>query len=181
MLENHLGRDGIAIFDGLPAPKNTFDEAVARFNEYFQAGQSVLLHRKNFNSTRQAPSESISQFACRLRRMVELCQYPSTFVSDQCRDIFVAGVANDRLGERLLSEDLKKLTFDIAVNKAEIAERAFKDRLNQLSEKTDTLRDRQHVVQTVIKLQHLLQVMEAATGADRPDIVLMLPTVGHVS
>jgi transposase InsO family protein len=175
MLENHLGRDGIAIFDGLPAPKNTFDEAVARFNEYFQAGQSVLLHRKNFNSTRQAPSESISQFACRLRRMVELCQYPSTFVSDQCRDIFVAGVANDRLGERLLSEDLKKLTFDIAVNKAEIAERAFKDRsqvavrVSAVQSTKPTFRKNRHTTGPAGKVGHFAKVCRSEKSVRRVD------------
>ena len=44
------------------------------------------------------------------------------------RDIFVIGVRDDRLGERLLSEDASTLTFEEAINRAEAFERARTER-----------------------------------------------------
>ena len=49
------------------------------------------------------------------------------------RDIFVIGVLNDRLGERLLAEDESEPTFDLAVKKVEAFERARQGRASSKS------------------------------------------------
>ena len=126
LLMNALGRDGIAIFDGLKDPKATFDEAKARLSEYFSGKSSLLLRRKQFFEARQQSMETISEFACRLRRLAKDCDFSDS--ATMLRDIFVIGVANDRLGENLLTEDASTLTFDTAVAKAEAVERACRDR-----------------------------------------------------
>ena len=58
LLLNSLGRDGLDIYDGLPDPKGTYDEAISRFDTYFDGGSSVLIRRKSFFEARQSSSES---------------------------------------------------------------------------------------------------------------------------
>jgi hypothetical protein len=77
---NALGRDGTDIFDGLPEPKDTYDYAVDRFKGHFLNRTSVLLLRKQFYEARQQPNESVSDFACRLRR-----EFPRIAYSEQPR------------------------------------------------------------------------------------------------
>ena len=122
-----LGRDGLAILDGLPAPKATYNEVVSRFQSYFGGRSSILLKRKEFYQATQYPQESVTDFACRLRRMAADCQFGND-TSTMCRDILVIGVADNALGERLLSENASTLTFDDALRKAEAFERARADR-----------------------------------------------------
>ena len=116
-----LGRDGLTIFDGLKEPKGSYADAVLRLEEYYVGSTSVL-----FYEARQWKSETISAFACRLRALASECNFSNA--AENLRDMFVIGVANDRLGERLLAEDDTKLTFDLAVSKATQAERAAIDR-----------------------------------------------------
>ena len=59
----------------------------------------------------------------RLRRLAQECDF-GTSAYTLLRDIFVIRVRNNRLGERLLSEDAAELTFDTALTKAEAFERA---------------------------------------------------------
>jgi hypothetical protein len=73
LLLSSLGRDGLAIFDGLPDPKTQYSEAVDRFNAHFSGKTSVLLRRKRFYEARQEVNESISDFGCRLRRLARDC------------------------------------------------------------------------------------------------------------
>ena len=127
LLMNSLGRDGLAIFDGLPDPKTKYDEAVNRFNTHFSGKTSVLLRRKRFYEARQEVNESISDFGCRLRRLARDCDFGSNSAT-LLRDIFVIGVRDDLLGERLLAEDSTTLTFESALARAEAAERARSDR-----------------------------------------------------
>ena len=126
LLMNALGRDGIAIFDGLADPKDTLAAAKARLSEYFSGKSSILLRRKQFFEARQQSMESIPEYVCRLRRLAKDCAF--TDCATMLRDIFVIGVSNDRLGENLLTEDASTLTFDTAVAKAETIERALRDR-----------------------------------------------------
>ena len=114
LLLNCLGRDGTDIFDGLADPKSTYTEALEQFQKHFDRRTSVLLKRKAFFEARQACSESATNFACRLRRLAKDCNF-GTNQADLLRDIFVCGVYNDCLGERLLAEDESKLNFETAL------------------------------------------------------------------
>ena len=127
LLLNSLGRDGLDIYDGLPDPKGTYDEAISRFDTYFDGGSSVLIRRKSFFEARQSSSESVSEYACRLRRLAKDCSFGAT-QDTLLRDMFVIGIYNNRLGEKLLAEDANTLTFTIALTKAEAFERARSER-----------------------------------------------------
>ncbi len=120
---NCLGRDGLMLYDRLPAPKTLYEDAIAWFTEHFSGRTSVLLKRKQFYEAHQGHQESISNFAVRLRRLTHECEFAND-ATTLMRDIFVVGIYDDRLGERLLAEDASKLTFDMALAKAEAFERA---------------------------------------------------------
>ena len=121
---NCLGRDGLDIFDGLPEPKNTYEEAESRFDAHFGTRVSLLLRRKAFYTAHQEHKEPVTDYACRLRRLAADCEFASAQLNTLLRDIFVIGVKNDRIGERLLTEDSSTLTFESALARAEAAERA---------------------------------------------------------
>ena len=121
LLMNCLGRDGLDVYDGLAQPKSTYEEVMERFAQHFDCRTSVLLKRKAFFEARQTSSESATNFACRLRHLARECKFGAN-QEDLLRNIFVCGVYNDRLGERLLAEDESKLNFDTALAKAEAFE-----------------------------------------------------------
>ena len=127
ILLNSLGQDGLDIYDGLPNPKATYVDCVARLTGYFQGKTSVLLRRKAFFQSQQETMEIITKYACKLRRLARECEFGET-LNQMLRDIFVIGVRDDRLGERLLSEDATVLTFDEAIKRAEAFERARTER-----------------------------------------------------
>lgn len=127
LLLNCIGRDGLMIYDGLPEPKSGYQDTINRFNDHFTGRTSILLKRKFFYEAKQGADECVSDFACRLRRLVAECDLGST-AAVLLRDIFVIGVMDDRLGERLLAEDSKTLTFELALAKAESYERAKLER-----------------------------------------------------
>ena len=127
LLLNAVGRNGLDIYDGLPAPKDSFDTAISRFDTYFSSNSSLLLRRKTFYEARQGLHESVQEFACRLRRLIHECDFGES-ANTLLRDIFVTGIRNNHLGERLLAEDAQLLTFDSAIAKAEAFERARVER-----------------------------------------------------
>lgn len=123
---NAIGRDGLLIYDGLPEPKTSFSDAVNRFQSYFVGSASILLKRKTFFDTQQTPGETVTEYACRLRRIAADCCFKD--VGENLRDKFVLGIFDSNLGERLLTEDASTLTFELALQKAQAYERARRDR-----------------------------------------------------
>ena len=49
---NCIGKDGLLLYDGLPDPKSTYEETIARFKACFTGRTSVLLRRKQFYEAR---------------------------------------------------------------------------------------------------------------------------------
>ena len=127
ILLNSLSHDALDIFDGLPEPKNTLRDVIAGFSSYFGEKSSVLLRRKPFLRTDQQMNESITEFACRLHRLARDCDFGDK-ATEMLHDIFVVGVRDDRLGERLLSEDATTWTFEDAIKRAEAFEHARAER-----------------------------------------------------
>lgn len=96
-------------------------------NDYFKIYSTVLLRRREFLHASQSTPESVSEFECRLRRLVQDCE----FTSDKAgllRDVFVIGIRDSRLGERLLAEGPSRLNFENALQKAEAWKMARTDR-----------------------------------------------------
>ena len=127
-LLNCVGRDGLITYDGLSSPKDTYASAIERFDDFFKTKSSLLLRRKQFFEARQQPNENDVEFSCRLRRLISECDFNADVSKELLRDIYVCGVSNNALGERLLSEDASKLTFEQAVARGEALERAKTER-----------------------------------------------------
>ena len=136
ILQNALGRDGLEILDGMPDPKDSYIDCIDRLSDYFGGKKSVLVKRRDFLRATQTASESVTQFACRIRRLGAECNFGAMSLELQ-RDIFVSGVKDNRLGEKLLNEDHTKLNFNDAVTIAENFERACLDR-RQIHSKEST-------------------------------------------
>lgn len=125
LLEYCLGQDGINILDGLPEPKETKDEILARFDEYFGEQKSLILARREFLQSKQGQSETITEYACRLRRLYKECEY-DTQNDELMRDVFVIGIANNDIAEKLMAKE--DLDFNEAVSRGEAWERATRTR-----------------------------------------------------
>ena len=104
-------------------PKASYDDAVARFEEYFKTRPSLLLWRKQFFDAKQGAKESCIEYSCRLRRLIANCNFDAATALTLLWDIFVCGIYANPLGERLLSEDAAELTFDKVIAQAEAWER----------------------------------------------------------
>ena len=128
ILLNCIGRDGYTIYDGLADPKTAYNDAIARFDDFFKTRSSLLLRRKQFFEAKQGPHESMVEYSCRLRRLIAQCDFDAATSTMLLRDIFVCGIYSNLLGERLLSEDASTLTFNSAITRAEAWERAKSDR-----------------------------------------------------
>ena len=122
-----LGRERCEILEGLPDPKDMFDECNTQLDEYFCRKSSTLLKQKTFLSAQQEQSETANAFAYRLRRLVLDCAFGDNKMT-LLHNIFVISVFNDRLGEKLLAEEETELTFDLVVKKAEAFEHARQER-----------------------------------------------------
>jgi hypothetical protein len=59
--------------------------------------------------------------------MVAKCQFPAAYVEEAMRDVFIFGLADRLVEERLMDGDISKLNFSIAQSRAEIMERAQRD------------------------------------------------------
>ena len=102
LLLNCVGPDGLLIYDGLSEPKDTYEWAINQFSSYFTGRSSILLHRKTFFEARQYSTESITEFACRLRRLSKDRAF-GTNQAELLRDIFIVGVYRDAIGESILA------------------------------------------------------------------------------
>ena len=69
----------------------------------------------------------MTEFACRLRRLIIECEYTNS--TEMLRDKFILCVSNYHLAEKLLAKNAAKLTFELALQKAQTAERACADRI----------------------------------------------------
>ena len=124
LLQNHLGRDGLSILDGLPEPKLTYEEAVQRLREYFHPKTSALAERRNLWRSCQEGGETVTEWACRVRKLVNRCGFPKEYNEEAMRDVFLFGLNEKRIAERLMDQDITELNFATAQGRAEAMERA---------------------------------------------------------
>ena len=156
LLQNALGRDGLSIFDGLPGKKDTYDQGLVCLDTYFSGSSSILLNRKRFFQAHQGPGETIAEYAGRLRRLSSDCAFKDP--SEMLRDVFIIGIRNDHLAERLLTQDAATFTFEKAVIKAETVERATLDR-SQMITSTD--------FPTVLKVDRSSEALSSKSLSER--------------
>ena len=86
----------------------SFTELSQLLENHFNPKPSVIVQRFRLNSRNRRAGESVAQYLSELQRLSEHCQY-GTVLNDMLRNRLLAGIANERMQRRLLSE--KDLTF----------------------------------------------------------------------
>ena len=90
----------------------TLDVLVATLTKHKAPTPTRVVQRFRFNSCTREQNEDLSTFVARLRTLAEHCEFGET-LNDMLCDRIVVGINNDKIQQRLLSEE--KLDFDKAV------------------------------------------------------------------
>ena len=98
-----------------------FEDIVEKLKTHFNPKPSPIIKRYEFNTRKQQPNETVSEYVAALQRIAEHCEYEST-LNDMLRDGLVCGIA---VQDRYLHEG--KLTYKEALEMAQAAETAVKD------------------------------------------------------
>lgn len=113
-----LCEDTFKLLASLCVPKAPDDlkytELLPILEKHFQPVHSYFASRRKFYTLKQAPYESVREFAARLRSSAGECGFENTELELLMRDIFVFGLHDSKMQGRLLEEDAtdKLNTFD---------------------------------------------------------------------
>ena len=66
----------------------------------------------------------MTEWACRVRKLVNRCGFPKEYNEEAMRDVFIFGLNEKRIAERLMDQDISELNFATAQGRAEAMERA---------------------------------------------------------
>ena len=120
-----MGPDSIDIFDNLPIneadrkdPKKVWDA----FELYFEPKTNFRLARFDIHDMKQGPTEPIDTFMNRLKVQAKKCEYTQEQLNDVLIDQIIKGTAHMAIRKKLLDQDPKKLTLDIALQHARTIE-----------------------------------------------------------
>ncbi|RWS20194.1 uncharacterized protein B4U80_10081, partial [Leptotrombidium deliense] len=94
----------------------SFDDVIKVVTNHLKPKPSEIVRRCVFHATSRNTNESIANFANRLRKLAEHCNF-GTVLDTSLRDRFVCGINHDRIQRRLLVETT--LDFKTAFNIAE--------------------------------------------------------------
>ena len=72
--------------------------------EHCKPKHLVVVESFNFYNAKQEDGESISNFLVRFKHLASTCEFES-FLKRALRDKFVSGLKDDRIQEKVLSED----------------------------------------------------------------------------
>ena len=103
----------------LPTPLTelSFNDLVVKMQAHREPKLSVIVQRYQFNSRRNASSETMAEYVAALCKLTEHCDYGDT-LNKMLRDRLVCGIANATVQKRLLTEP--ELTFVKAVTIAQL-------------------------------------------------------------
>jgi hypothetical protein len=90
----------------------SFDTVLDKFDKHFVVRTNVIFERAQFNSRRQEPGETTSDFITALYKLVATCDYGDKR-DELLRDRIVVGISDKQLSEKLQRDD--KLTLEKAV------------------------------------------------------------------
>ncbi|XP_077527951.1 uncharacterized protein LOC144139502 [Haemaphysalis longicornis] len=91
----------LAVQEKPPAPAtDDYECALIALRQQFLTSCNVVVERHRFHHRSQHAGESVHDFVAALRELVSHCSFASQ--NDALRDRFVAGVASNRVRERLL-------------------------------------------------------------------------------
>ena len=93
-----------------------FDELVDLIEEQLNPSRSKLCYRILFRKIKQRNGEKMREYAARLREDAVKCSWTGTVYDENLMEQFVSGLVNERIRNKLLSEDLEK--FNEVVTKA---------------------------------------------------------------
>ncbi|RWS19072.1 uncharacterized protein B4U80_10215, partial [Leptotrombidium deliense] len=93
-----------------------FDDIIKLVTNHLKPKPSEIVRRCVFHATSRNSNESVANFANRLRKLAEHCNF-GTVLDTSLRDRFVCGISDDRIQRRLLVETTLdfKTAFNIAV------------------------------------------------------------------
>ena len=115
-----LGDQAYALLHNLCVPKEpedssfTFSTLSAKLTEHLKPVQPIFSARQEFYLARQLENETVMQFSARLRSLAMSCKFSDDFYKNIVRDIFVIGIRDFRIKERLFEEDPSSSSFDLA-------------------------------------------------------------------
>lgn len=105
----------LAVKDGdtsAAATSDEYDTALVALRHHFSTSCNVVVERHRFHRRRQHAGESVHDFVAALRELASHCSFVSQ--DDALRDQIVAGIASNRVRERLLLEG-PSLSFEGSV------------------------------------------------------------------
>lgn len=124
-----VGSDTYELMVNLCTPdkpaKKSFNELVKLMSSYLQPKPSELAERFKFRQCVQAESETVAEYAARLKKMSKNCGFDETSLKENLRDQLVCGLRSDYVRQRLFTE--VKITFDTAFSIASSMETAEAD------------------------------------------------------
>lgn len=116
------------LIKALCAPKkpseHSFDEITKLVENQLKPKPSELMERYKFNRARQEPTESIAEFAAKLRQLAINCNFETNWKTAM-RDQFACGIRDDSTRFELFKD--KTITFEKALEEALAREEATKN------------------------------------------------------
>ncbi|XP_048853518.1 uncharacterized protein LOC125721593 isoform X2 [Brienomyrus brachyistius] len=117
-----LGTEGQRTFYSLPDTGDSFDSAVTALEKHYTPKVNVVVERHTFRQRKQAPHETIIQYAAVLRDLASKCGFDDK-TDEMIRDQLIEHVNNSNIRERLLLES--DLTLDKTLTLASQVESAI--------------------------------------------------------
>ena len=103
-----IGEKTYRALEELCTPQKPSDKSLEEITqlllEHFKPKHLVVAESFKFYNAKQEEGESISNFLVRLKHLASTCEYGS-FLKRALRDKFVCGLKDDKIQEKLLSED----------------------------------------------------------------------------
>ncbi|XP_015608312.1 uncharacterized protein LOC107274076, partial [Cephus cinctus] len=124
-LLTQVDTDTFKLIKQLLTPENikdkSYDDIVKVMNEHLNPKPSEVMERCNFNTARQESSETVAEFAAKLKKLSLKCDF-KTNLNDALRDQFVVGLKNHDTRVALFKKE--KLPFEDALKEATAQEAA---------------------------------------------------------
>lgn len=127
ILLNTLSEDCYILVRNLCVPvlpeEKTMEELVKILSDHFSSVKSHFAERLKFYNAKRQPHESVNDWQAKVKSLASNCKF-STELQVVMRDIFVIGINDDKIMDRLFEESVSRLAFDQAVKLALIKESA---------------------------------------------------------
>lgn len=115
---NSIGEDGIDIFNsfGLDRTIVKLDDVIKKFDEKFNPCKNTTVERYKFFTRYQKDDESLDEYCTTLNNLSKSCDL-SSLKESLVKDMFVIGIRNKYIKERLLQENFNDINEAIQFSK----------------------------------------------------------------